>query len=602
MVSPYLVGALQGLEKAMAQRELKSRQDKEQKRKNELLQLQKETLALSKRKVDIAEKAEKRKLDAKIKDRKDRIEAARNWIDAREKIPKLQAETKANLEQFAQKKTQERKQQEQYEQDFIKGGLGGDIPLPKEAMDQFKKDSPLSEVRELSPQDKKIMQLAIERGALSPKFMEEALKERQETILGPYQQKLTDLSQQRSKAMGVLAGDKALGPTFLKAMMKGPPKKSAYEQKVEYMSRVTGKSPAEVIKMMQEGKKKDQGIGTREGLMKHFGLNEISLSDGALVIDKDGNNFYQRKANEVTKNYKNYKYLKEAGFQDSLSKTLLKSSPGFVSVFGLGGKTRDLFSRWGGQISNRLADAKLESVRNKFKINTLTMLKLLKSEARISEREWSLIDNLSGNLDAAGTNDVAILGKLVPIQKMLEREHRLKLSVCTAPSKFQGANLVTATKRTKACQEAKRIEDAITTIGDVRSNLNQFEKLQDERDVLEQQRANQGIVGACGFENGKPRQPGQYYDPKTEQLAVCTRMGWEPITRNITKKERAIYKAKEKSAHSKKYGRSKGQTVSEALAKKQYDIEARKKVKVGKGKPKYVPPRGGPGVLIGGGE
>ena len=86
MVSPYLVGALQGLEKAMAQRELKSRQDKEQKRKNELLQLQKETLALSKRKVDIAEKAEKRKLDAKIKDRKDRIEAARNWIDAREKI------------------------------------------------------------------------------------------------------------------------------------------------------------------------------------------------------------------------------------------------------------------------------------------------------------------------------------------------------------------------------------------------------------------------------------------------------------------------------------------------------------------------------------
>ena len=256
MVSPYLVGALQGLEKAMAQRELKSRQDKEQKRKNELLQLQKETLALSKRKVDIAEKAEKRKLDAKIKDRKDRIEAARNWIDAREKIPKLQAETKANLEQFAQKKTQERKQQEQYEQDFIKGGLGGDIPLPKEAMDQFKKDSPLSEVRELSPQDKKIMQLAIERGALSPKFMEEALKERQETILGPYQQKLTDLSQQRSKAMGVLAGDKALGPTFLKAMMKGPPKKSAYEQKVEYMSRVTGKSPAEVIKRCKKIKRR----------------------------------------------------------------------------------------------------------------------------------------------------------------------------------------------------------------------------------------------------------------------------------------------------------------------------------------------------------
>jgi hypothetical protein len=580
MVSPYLLGAVQGLEQAMAKRELQRKADIKEQRDAELFDMKKEKFQM-----------EKDRLEQKAQRRKNFMAAMSRIAENQKIIGSAMPDARSRYADAMKKGIASIQGSQKAEEDILRGQMdfiGGDLPVDsikfparqivdEDTGDLIKKEPeftfPGKMMQKLSPKHQAELDAAYYKFLTKPG---EELKEKKEREI-LYPAKLKEMEARRNaETLRKEALSYADPEIAMKQMVKhlAPPKApSAGELKIlqrqqalRNMTFPMGVVGRNIRNSFLNNTLKQAPLAGKPDWMSIY--DEKGLWPGVVLVNPKGQAFYNKKPvgfygtkgnlaeaveelpNVITKNspiWDRWNKEDEKLKQINLAKQTVQASKTFTQQsVGIPSNITSWLKRTGSQfISTEFTKDTREMER--YRTETANIMsefkRIFRKSHGISSKLKSEETELERIVQSPGlwlTSDEARLGGLASMQKTLEGIYNKEIRLANDPS-------VPNSKDHK--ERALQAFYLLKRLGNVDAEYDQFKKNEEMQRKMESDNAH-GV--ACGFKSGT----GESYKEGSEVLRgndvlVCTRIkqkgknkdisGWVK-TKTLSKKDLATYR------------------------------------------------------------
>ena len=554
MVSPYLLGAVKGLEQAFAQRELKRKSDLKEQRDKEIFDMKK-------REFDLKEK--------KLVDERNRMIEYNKYMT---NLPRLKSEVTGIQKEIDVTDLEQKKLDfiglRELQRKLDAEGRRRKTPLEQPtSIEQRPLDAPYDPVKDPKTQFKETQALEkAEYKKAFPGIQKKVLEEGQrlglerEEKLSPLRQKKAEAIEKIKEGMYKFADPKKSQELLAKKLFaeKTKAKLGTYGKRLEYYKKVFperfGKDPDFFAKLAAGIIKVEPNTGGNPNFArvtdqlkgtvyyrplnsafgkKHYGapLDRDKKDDPRLFAESPMNKlkYFNIFTNSpYYKEAKEYKRKTNPGYETTTEMLLANISSRWYQSYGLLGNVGQAISNVGSQLApTYFADDELKERKQRMRATTQQLIVKLKSSGRALAQEQDRIAKLVGNTSSIIQSDRNILAGLAEIQDLLETSYARNMSMLRTPG-------ITRAEYNKALKGAKDEAAMLAQMGDVKEGLAQLARVkrdtQDMKDRLSSKGYGKDAAVMCGIHSigpyagqpvGRNEKNEVVFDEKTGTALVC---------------------------------------------------------------------------------